>query len=181
MPSDRHWAAALAEHDAAVRGFLELCDRIGADEWQRAPAAGQWTPAAIALHLCQTYEMGADEERRSAGMRMKVSPGRARAVRALILPWIIATSRFPRVRAPREVAPDETESKAVTRQAAAERLRRASHGCGAAMHRIARDDPAFRFTHAYFGPLPPYRILRLLSAHTRHHTRQLARVMAAPS
>ena len=34
--------------------------------------------------------------------------------------------------------------------------------------------PTTRITHAYFGPLPCFTTLRLLSAHTRHHVRGAA-------
>lgn len=179
MPSERHWNSVLAEHDAAVRGFVRECERMDAADWQRPPAPGKWTPAAVALHLCQAYEIGIDEERRRAGMRMKLSPLQAFISRTFVLPYILITGRFPRVRAPREVAPDLAESGRLTRDAAAQRLTRAATGCGAELRRVAREEPAFRFTHAYFGPLPPYRVLRMLSAHTRHHTRGLARAMAA--
>ena len=35
--------------------------------------------------------------------------------------------------------------------------------------------PELRFHHAYFGDLAPRKAMRMLAAHTRHHTRRLAR------
>lgn len=177
--ADRAWNAAITEHDEAVRAFVRECERIDAADWQRPPLPGKWSPAAVALHLCHSYEIGVDEERRRAGMRMKLSPLQAMISRTFVLPYILMTGRFPRVRAPREVAPDAAEAGRMTRDVATERLRRAAQGCGSELRRVAREEPGFRFTHAYFGPLPPHRILRMLSAHTRHHTRSLARAMAA--
>jgi hypothetical protein len=173
--SDRRWTTALAEHDAAVRGFLTICERVAEDDWQRPPAPGKWTPAAVALHLCQSYELGGDVRPDAPGMRMKVTPSRATVLRTFLLPFIVATSRFPRVKAPREVAPDAVESGKLTREAAVARLRRAATDAGNALRRAAAENPSLRLTHAYFGPLPPYVLVRLLSAHTRHHTRGLAR------
>ena len=58
--------------------------------------------------------------------------------------------------------------------AAATRLKYVANEAAATMRRVGRNRPAPLMTHAYFGPLAPYAALRLLSAHTRHHSRLLA-------
>jgi hypothetical protein len=107
-------------------------------------------------------------------MRLRVSEPYAWLLRTLMLPVIVATKRFPLgARAPREVAPDLEETKLLTPDAAAARLRRVADEAAAAFRRAGGERSAPSMTHAYFGALTPYSALRMLSAHTRHHARAL--------
>jgi hypothetical protein len=74
------------------------------------------------------------------------------------------------------VRPDAEEAERATAAQAVARLRQSADAAAAALHLAARDRPAPRITHAYFGALRPLAALRLLSAHTRHHARGLARL-----
>ena len=170
---ERRWNAAIAEHDTVVREFLEACERCPPGAWHVPPAAGKWSTAAVALHVCRAYELGQNAMAGGPGMRLRVSKPYAWLLRTVLLPLILATKRFPRgARAPREVAPDLEEANLLTPHAAAARLRSGADEAAAAF-RQARDRTAPLMTHAYFGPLTPYVALRMLSAHTRHHARTL--------
>lgn len=169
------WNRATAEHEAVVRRFLDVCERVGPDRWQRTPAPGKWSAAAVALHICRAYELGRDAVAGGHGMRLRVSQPVAFFSRILILPVILTFERFPRgIRAPKEVAPDAAEATLLMPDEAATRLRRVADEAAAALRRAAAERPAPSMTHAYFGALSPYAALRLLSAHTRHHARALA-------
>jgi hypothetical protein len=172
--SEARWNIAVAKHDAAVREFIAACESCPQQDWHRAPD-GKWSAAAVALHVCNTYELGRDAMGSGKGMRLIVSPRYAWALRTFVLPWIIATTRFPRARAPREVVPGENETKRLTLDAARTRLMGAAREACETMRRAGAAGSAPRMNHAYFGPLSPYSALRLLTAHTRHHARSLSR------
>jgi hypothetical protein len=107
-------------------------------------------------------------------MRLKVSPSAAWMSRMLILPVVLATHRFPRgARSPREVVPDVAEASLLLQDVAVRRLHQAAEQAAEELRRAAARRPAPRVTHAYFGPLAPLATLRLLSAHTVHHARDL--------
>ena len=175
MRVERGWIAAIAEHENAIRTFVAACRRVESSNWQRAPALGKWSPAAVALHVCQAYEFGRDAAVEDARMRLRVAPPLAWLSRTVILPIFLATKRFPRgAKAPAEVVPDAAEARLLTQDAAAARLHRAAEESATALRRAAAERPTFRVTHAYFGALTPYSTVRLLSAHTNHHARVLA-------
>ncbi len=168
------WSAALREHETAVREFLAACGRIAPGDWQHARIPGKWTAAAVVLHVCRAYELGRDAAAGSPGMRLKVSPTAALVSRMLILPAVLATHRFPRgARSPREVFPDAGEASLLLPDAAARRLHEAAAQAAEELRRSAGRRPVPRVTHAYFGPLAPLATLRLLTAHTVHHARDL--------
>jgi hypothetical protein len=173
MRSERRWTSAIAEHDTVVREFLDVCKRCPPGDWHRTPAAGKWSTAAVALHVCRAYELGQSAMAGGPSMRLRVSKPYSWLLRTLMLPVIVATKRFPRARAPREVAPDLEEAKLLTPHAAAARLKRVADEAAAAFRQVGRDRSAPLLTHAYFGALTPYVALRMLSAHTRHHARTL--------
>jgi hypothetical protein len=168
------WRSALAEHETAVRGFLAACKRVDPDDWQRAPVPGKWTAAAVVLHVCRAYELGRDAAAGGESMRLRVSPSAAWISRKLILPVVVATHRFPRgARSPREVLPDATEASLLLPDAAVRRLHDAAEQAAEELRHAAARRPMPRVTHAYFGPLAPLSTLRLLTAHTVHHARDL--------
>lgn len=173
--SRRKWNAAVKEHEAVVSEFLAVCERCAQNDWQRAPGPNKWSTAAVALHICSTYELGRDAIRGGQGMRAMVSKPYAWLLRTAILPLIFATKRFPSAKAPREVRPDADEAQRLTPEQAATRLRRGADEAVLAFREASGRSPPPRMDHAYFGSLTPYTAFRLLTAHTRHHTRLLAR------
>lgn len=180
MSDERRWAAALEEHESALRGFLTVCEQIPADRWYEPPAPEKWSPADVVIHVCQAYELGRDAVTSGAGMRLRVSEKRAWALRTLLLPVVLYTKRFPRgVRAPKEVMPDPATARRLVPRAATTRLKRVAQQAATALRRAEDARPMPRMTHAYFGALAPHTALRLLSAHTVHHARGLARLTIA--
>jgi hypothetical protein len=174
MPDDRRWAQAAAEHARAVGGFVDALSRVPETMWHTPPAEGKWSAAALALHVCQSYEFGCDAVNTGAAMRLKVPAPVAWLSRVVILPILLARDRFPRgAEAPAEVVPDLHEAAQLGRDALAARLHGAAAEALERLQRAARERPALRVTHAYFGAMPPLQTLRLLNAHTRHHARGL--------
>jgi hypothetical protein len=171
----RAWSSALEEHQHVVHGFVAECARVPVSEWHRAPAPGAWSASEVALHLCAAYELGRAAVHGGPGMRMLVTPTRAWVLRSMLLPLMLASKRFPHgVPAPREVVPDADASRRLPREAAIARLERSAREAAEELQRASDQHPDVRVTHAYFGPLTARAALRLLSAHTRHHTRGLA-------
>lgn len=166
----RRWAAALAEHEREVGAFAAAARAVGAAGWRRAAAPGRWPPAALVLHVCLAYELGASAAEGGPSMRRRTAAPAAWLSRTVLLPLLLATRRFPRgAPAPAEVRPDLAEAATLGRDEAVDRLLRAAAYAARALRQAAVERPALRFTHAYFGPLRPLATLRLLSAHTRHH------------
>jgi hypothetical protein len=164
----------MREHHAVVRECVAAMQAIEPRDWWRIPSPGSWSPATVALHLCVSYELGRTVTTGGGGMRLRTSPAFAWLLRSFLLPYMLATKRFPRgVRAPREVRPDEAEASRLTREDASERLTRVAGEAADALRELGKQRTEVRFTHAYFGPLTPLTTLRLLSAHTRHHARRL--------
>ena len=92
----------------------------------------------------------------------------------LLLPAVLATHRFPRgARAPREVVPNLDEASLLPPHAAIRRLSDSAEQAAEGLRLAAARRPVPRVTHAYFGPLAPLATLRLLTAHTVHHARDL--------
>lgn len=164
------WRAALAEHDAELAAFLAAAGAVPDAAWTREPAPGRWSAAALALHVCDAYAFGVEAAAGRAAMRLRVPRLAAWISRTVLLPRLLASGRFPQgAKAPREVWPDVAAAHATGREALLARLAATAAAAAAALERAARERPATRITHAYFGPLPPLTGLRLLSAHTRHH------------
>lgn len=178
MTDDRRWAAAADEHARAVEAFVDAMGRVPESTWHAPRAVGKWSPAALALHVCQAYEFGRDAVMTGAAMRLAVPAPMAWISRVVVLPILLARDRFPSgADAPAEVVPDLREAGQLARDALAARLQGAASAALDGLQRAARERPGLRVTHAYFGAMPPLQTLRLLSAHTRHHARGLA---AAP-
>lgn len=181
MRNGRLWEAALDEHEKAVRSFVAACEQLPAGRWHQASALDKWSPSDVVLHLCKAYDLGRQAVAGHPGMRLRVTPWRAWMLRAFLMPMIFLTGRFPRgVPAPKEVLPDPAESNELSRESAMARLGRNAREAAEALRTIAEDHPRVRVMHAYFGPLTPHQALRMLSAHTQHHARELVRAGAAP-
>ena len=163
-----------------LREFSAALAAVAPAMWHQPVAPGKWSPSAVALHVTRAYELGRDAAAGAPGMRLRVSPRKAWLLRQLLLPVLLATRTFPSgVKAPREVAPDLDEARDQSKESAIARLERTAAEAETALITQAGAPAAPRPTHAYFGALPPLQALRLLSAHTRHHTRGLARARLA--
>lgn len=171
----RSWTRALREHDAAVRSMVEAARGIPEDRWHVPSAPGKWTVAEEVLHVVLSYEVALGGVETGAGMRPRVSPGRALLLRSLVLPVILRSTWFPRAKAPAEIRPPVGDALAgvdLGRPALIERLEDRARKVG---ERLPAAPDALRFHHAYFGDLAPRQAMGMLAAHSRHHARRLAR------
>lgn len=167
----RRWQAAVAEHEAVLGAYVDAVRAVAADAWHQPMGAGRWTPAELTLHVDEAYALGAAAVAGGSSMRLRVSPARAWVLRNGLLRFNLMTRTFPRgAPAPREVKPDAEVARSRDQAEATSHLMESAAAAATALRSAA---PDVRFTHAYFGPLPPLTTLRLLSAHTRHHTRGL--------
>ena len=165
------WAEARAEHDQVVADFLAAIDGIPAARWQQLPRPDKWSAATLAHHVCVTYAFGRDAANGARSMKLLVPRPAAWLARTFLLPRILASHKFPRgAEAPQEVRPDREIALTLTPNAAKAQLRAMAAEAMAAIERAARERPSQRIVHAYFGPLSLLQGLRVLSAHTRHHS-----------
>jgi uncharacterized damage-inducible protein DinB len=177
--SDTRWRDALAEHEVEVRAFRDALARVPAERWHAPPMPGKWSAAELVLHVTRSYEMGAAAMEGGPGMRLRVPRPVAWFARTVLLPRMLDARRFPRgAESPGEVVPGRDEAGRTTPASADARLAVAARDACASLRRAATAPRPPRFTHAYFGALPPLAVVRLLSAHTRHHAGQLARIAA---
>lgn len=155
-----------------LAAYVARLRAVPATRWHEPAAEGKWSAAEEALHIVLAYEIGLAGSAGGPGMQMRVSPGWARLSRLLVLPVILRTSWFPRgATAPREVRPPAAEARGLTREQLEARLRLVAGNAANGLRAADVRETVPRFVHAYFGPVSPLTALRLLSAHTRHHTR----------
>jgi hypothetical protein len=166
-------AAAIAQHRAAVERYLRTAAVVPAESWNEPAAAGKWSADEVTTHLRLALEALARELSGGPPMKVIPSPLWARIYRWTILPRILATGRFPRARAPREIRP---AGPALPREESLARLRAAAD----AADRICVDAGAHRATHPYFGRIRVEAMLRLFARHTEHHERQVVAVERRP-
>ena len=171
MASDRAWRAALAEHDAVLADARSVIECLPAERWLVPRAANKWSPADEVMHIRLAYSFGVDAVASGAAMRLVVPPFVAWFAGHVLLLLVFCTQRFPRgAVAPPEVRPSPCDALGLTPRDASAQLAVIATHAAAALHTADRDRPSVRVDHTYFGALPPCTALRLLSAHTRHHT-----------
>ncbi len=162
----RSLAPALEDYRRATGDFIAGTSRVPAARWSLPRATGKWSPAEESEHITLAHEIFAQQLGGGAPVRVVITGWRRRALRWIVLPWILRTGRFPRGRSPREARPS---AAAVPQDVLAARL-------GAAAAAIVSDleqrgPAAFRqrIDHPYFGALTLAQLLRLTTVHTRHH------------
>jgi hypothetical protein len=174
MRPDR-WAAALREHHEVVAGFVEAVERLDDERRHQPMGPGRWSPAALTLHVIQSYELGRAAMEGGASMRVVVPRPVSWLARNIALPIFLARNTFPTgAEAPVEVHPDLAAAASLSQSAAGALLRTAANASIEVLHGADRVRPQPRFVHAIFGPLDPFLTVRLVSAHTRHHALALA-------
>jgi hypothetical protein len=174
MGADR-WATALREHDEVLAGFVAAVERLDPDRWHRPMGPGRWSPAALTMHVIQSYELGRAAMAGGASMRVIVPRPVSWLARNIALPIFLARRTFPKgAEAPAEVRPDLGAAASLSQSAACVMLRTVSQASIDALHRADIVGPPRRFVHAIFGPMEPLLTVRLVSAHTRHHGLALA-------
>lgn len=172
MGGDRRaWADAMEEHEAVLRAYVARANAVPDERWTTPLAAGKWSAAEEALHLVLAYEQGLPAAIDGGGMRLVSSPITAWFARTLYLPIMLRARTFPRnAPAPREVRPKAAAAGAISKNQLVSRLEATAGTAAIALRDAAHRTPGLRVMHAYFGALSPLTALRLLNAHTRHHT-----------
>lgn len=174
-PESSRWQAAERGHAQAVAALLVAASLVPDHKWTEPLGPGRWSPAQVLLHIEQSYRIGDEALRGGAGMRVKASPVVAWLGRALVLPLMSLTGRFPRnAPAPRELRPEVAEAHAIPRLELTTRVQQAATQALATLRETVASGRRARVPHAYFGALTPYQTLRLLNGHTRHHAKLLA-------
>lgn len=174
-PESSRWQAAERGHAQAVAALLVAASLVPDHKWAEPLGPGRWSPAQVLLHIEQSYRIGDEALRGGAGMRVKTSPLVAWLGRAIVLPLMTLTRRFPRnAPAPRELRPDAAEAHAIPRLELTTRVQQAGTQALATLRETVAAGRRARVPHAYFGALTPYQTLRLLNGHTRHHAKLLA-------
>jgi hypothetical protein len=169
MGTDR-WAAALREHDEVLADFVAAVERLDPDSWHRPMGPGRWSPAALTVHVIQSYELGRASMAGGASMRVIVPRPVSWLARNIALPIFLARRTFPKgAEAPAEVRPDLGVAASLSQSAACAMLHTVAQSSIDALRSANLGGPPRRFIHAIFGPLDPLLTLRLVSAHTRHH------------
>jgi hypothetical protein len=166
----RRWQQAVAEHEAAIEACIAAARRVPEEEWNAPRAEGKWSAAQHVEHVGLSYQMVIDGLN---GKPPKARLGRLRmfVLRMLVLPAILRSDEFRAgVPAPRETRPMPQPQD---RAAVEEILRSRAASCIEAL--LAANQRGARIPHPYFGPLPLLSMLRLGTAHTRHHTRIVAK------
>jgi hypothetical protein len=170
------WDDALAEHATVLTAFVAVMEAVPMARWHASPNATTWSAAALALHVADSYAFGREAAFGRAAMRRRTPAPVAWFARTVLLPRLLASKTFPRgARAPDEVVPDRQTAATLDQVAMRACLEQAAAEAVDALREAARSRPRVRITHAYFGPLRPLLALRLLSAHTRHHTEGMRR------
>jgi hypothetical protein len=159
--------SAIAQHREALEHYIDAAARTPAEAWSRPAAPGQWSADEVTTHLRLALEALGRELSGGEAMKVVPSPWRARVYRWVILPRILATGRFPRVRAPREIRPS---GPPLAREESLARL----HAAADTVDRLCAATAARRVTHPYFGRVRVVDMLRLFARHTAHHERQVA-------
>lgn len=181
MTNGRAWVAAQQEHEAVVGECIAVMRGVPTAQWHIPRAPGKWSPAEEALHIVLAYAFGIGAVTAGSAMRLRVHPIGAFLSRTLLLPLVFRVRRFPRgAAAPPEVMPSAGEAVTMTIADATARLAVAAAEAARALREADQRDTRPRVVHAYFGALAPRDALRLLSAHTRHHTANLRGALATP-
>lgn len=162
-------------HQHALAAFLETARAVEPVAWERARDAESWSPAQVAEHVRLAYVVVGAPLTGGTGLRVRTPWWLRPFLRWRFLGGILDSARFPRSRAPRELRPGpgpfEREATLRAIESAAAELER---------NAIAHwDDARAAVTHHVFGALGAADGLRLATAHTVHHTRQL-RALAGP-
>ena len=170
----KEWDEAIERHDAAAAAFCNTASVISPDSWFLPMAEGKWSPAQVAEHLSQTYQVVIRELRGEKGIRIR-SPWLLRQIlRQTVLRSIYRKRKLPKgARAPSEIAPKVVDE---TKQQAMEKLGRLAREFEVAA-RTAETLPGRKLTHHIFGEIDVLPGIDFIAIHIEHHHRQIQSVV----
>jgi hypothetical protein len=173
----RRWRELVAEHREALAAFLATAETLSDATWNAPRATGKWSPGQIAEHLRLTCETIQAELERRGGFRVRTGWLRRSLLRALVMPRMLRTRRFPEgAPAVREIRPDPAAR--YERRETLDGLRRHADALVAALE-AADPERVPSVTHPFFGRLDPLKGLDLSTLHVRHHHAQILEVAAS--
>jgi hypothetical protein len=165
--SQRRLDRLIADHDAAVREFVDRASALDARRWLTPRAAGKWTPAQETTHVMLAYDEFTRQLRETRPMRLHRSRLRRALARLVGLTSILWFKRIPvAVNAPREARPEWVETGA---DELLPQLRGRTNEFETTFARVWREEPRRRMSHYLFGPLTLEQGITLVTVHTRHH------------
>ena len=170
----QEWDEAIARHYPAATAFSTTARLIDSESWFAPMTEGKWSPAQVAEHLSQTYQVVIRELRGEKGIRIR-SPWLLRQVlRQTVLRSIYRKRKLPKgARAPSEIAPRVVDA---TQQQAMEKLGRLAREFEAAA-RTAETLPGRKLTHHIFGQIDVLPGIDFIAIHIEHHHRQIQSVV----
>lgn len=160
----------LAEFERAAAAFHARAEGVPSEAWDHPRREGKWSPAQETEHIVLSHELLLGQLEGGPAMRIIATGWRQLALRWIVLPYILATGRFPRARAPRESRPSGATAG---RDELLARLDRAAHGVVDAVRRNEPGARRVRLLHPYFGSMSIGQVVRLSAVHTRHHAANL--------
>ncbi|MCC6954838.1 MAG: DinB family protein [Deltaproteobacteria bacterium] len=161
--------ALLREARQALEDFVRAADRVGAEQWDRSPGEGKWSPSQIVEHVQIGFDIGTKSiDGRPIGMRV---PRLFRPlVRRFFLLPTIKKNRFPM----------KSKAPAVFQPTAPLRGRdEVMHSLRASVETLLQrvteklERGEFTFESPVFGRTSCEDYIRFQIVHVRHHQEQL--------
>ena len=166
-----------AEKAVRLRGWLEtvhadtraVFESVPAEKWKQMPAAGRWSAAEVAAHLCQVEEA----VRQRMELIFASEPKHVPVWKRFHLPPALAQWRFVRARTPIPLDPsllDEKENMLSRYRT----LREATLGLleSSRDHDLSR----WRYSHPLLGSFDGYTWFKFTGYHEIRHTKQLREI-----
>jgi len=169
----RGMKSELIRNHAAVDAFALAAESIPLDIWGRRATDKHWTPAQQVNHVVLTYRAMTHDVRDGRRAEFIGTDQQRRRWRLLGLAQIYLRGTLPAgAPAPREVRPPDYSPDRATLLG---ELRLVLDEFERTMRSAARDRPAHRVAHPYFGWLSLRQAVRISGVHTRHHAAALER------
>jgi hypothetical protein len=165
------WSKALACHASASAAFAAAAEAVEPAAWDRPRAEGKWSPAQIADHLIQTYDVLLREVAGGAGMKVRTRSWLRPLLKLVYMRRILRGGWFPaRAPAPPEIRPSKTPRD---QNGAVALFRQRARELETAVQDVRAGKTTAQITHAYFGPLEPATGMLFCGRHIEHHLAQL--------
>lgn len=161
----------IENHRAAIKEFIRRSEDVPGERWDRPRASGKWAPAQEVAHLVLTYRSYIIELLEGPVVTPDTYPARHVVLRARVLPRILKGNWFPSG----GVSPEVTQPGTVSREKTAllKELSESVNGFESAAMEEAERNPGRYVRHPHFGALNLVDLIKVLTEHTKHHTKNL--------